>query len=438
MQEEINDNKIRVELITLNRLRDYSRGKTQEVLESFTLFFNEDNEIQEKNDFPDSQRPVSLDQKIKDFFSFFSSKKEKGEKEEKRKKGKEEVVIEEKEEPIIVREEYKPKPTTGPGNENSYEEKMLTPAKKSKNKIIILFISLLLLVGGIVFVVFSEDDLSNVKNLINKFGFLSSEKPDKPVVVEKEEEEEIDDQTGVKEVPVDYSVLSTQKLIDEEKIMEINLFSQDLAKEEEGLLEKAKGIFGFNQNIEEDALSREKILKYLEQNSNLLVKDQIYFLNVYRGDSLLNLNELINIFGLKIKPDLKEKITASKFLVYLETKDAKISSQIRTGLLLIFEEGTITLDDLKEWEPTMIGDLKNIYLDNNLSLVNETTAFSNSTISERRRYINFSSNQLLSFDYAVAQDGLVIASSKQFGTAILKLLLENSREGRDPTRSLEN
>jgi len=86
----------------------------------------------------------------------------------------------------------------------------------------------------------------------------------------------------------------------------------------------------------------------------------------------------------------------------------------------------------------MIGDLKNIYLDNNLSLVNETTAFSNSTISERRRYINFSSNQLLSFDYAVAQDGLVIASSKQFGTAILKLLLENSREGRDPTRSLEN
>jgi hypothetical protein len=438
MQEEINDNKIRVELITLNRLRDYSRGKTQEVLESFTLFFNEDNEIQEKNDFPDSQRPVSLDQKIKDFFSFFSSKKEKGEKEEKRKKGKEEVVIEEKEEPIIVREEYKPKPTTGPGNENSYEEKMLTPAKKSKNKIIILFISLLLLVGGIVFVVFSEDDLSNVKNLINKFGFLSSEKPDKPVVVEKEEEEEIDDQTGVKEVPVDYSVLSTQKLIDEEKIMEINLFSQDLAKEEKGLLEKAKGIFGFNQNIEEDALSREKILKYLEQNSNLLVKDQIYFLNVYRGDSLLNLNELINIFGLKIKPDLKEKITASKFLVYLETKDAKISSQIRTGLLLIFEEGTITLDDLKEWEPTMIGDLKNIYLDNNLSLVNETTAFSNSTISERRRYINFSSNQLLSFDYAVAQDGLVIASSKQFGTAILKLLLENSREGRDPTRSLEN
>ncbi len=164
---------------------------------------------------------------------------------------------------------------------------------------------------------------------------------------------------------------------------------------------------------------------------NLFSENEIYFLNIYEEDRLLTLDELITTFGFKLMPsrevELKEQLATHKLLIYFEPKDAKVDSQIRLGMLFISKEETnLSLEFFKSWEATMVNDLDSLYPENNQKFLKNDKLFSDSTISEQRRYINFTSDQLLSLDYAVAKDGVIIVTSKKFGTAVLELLLSNN------------
>jgi len=459
MQTKIDNNKIKIELVTFDNLKEHARGKTKNVLENFTLFVREENKIKQDGESEpiEFKKSVSLDQKIKDFFSYFIAKKT-----EETSDGK--LSLENKRDlksEIDIRADSPDKKKI----KSSKKETFSTP-RKSRKKIMPLIIVLLFLIAGIVLLSFSDNNLSNVNNFIsgtiekgkNVLGIgnnvsenenelyglpLEQEELNEPMETQEPQElnESIETQEPLIEeeqvveekASVDYSSLSTQQLLGSGQIMEINLFAKDLAGGGKNFFQKIwQRIFRVQDDKQNEVVvTGESIYSYLEQNLNLFSENEIYFLNIYEEDRLLTLDELITTFGFKLMPsrevELKEQLATHKLLIYFEPKDAKVDSQIRLGMLFISkEEANLSLEFFKSWEATMVNDLDSLYPENNQKFLKNDKLFSDSTISEQRRYINFTSDQLLSLDYAVAKDGVIIVTSKKFGTAVLELLLSNN------------
>ncbi|MEA3273032.1 MAG: hypothetical protein U9Q72_00315 [Patescibacteria group bacterium] len=479
MQTKTDDNKIKIELITFDKLKAFAKGKTKgktkDVLENFTLFVREENKIKQegKSEPVKFKKALSLDQKIKDFFSSFIAKKT--DEADNEPSPQNEKGIKSK---IDIRADSPIKK-----NFNSPQKKTASTPNKPKKNIIPLIIALLFLVAGIILLSFSDSNLSNVNNFIsgviekgkNVLGVGVSDEGDENELYELSDEsqkapesqelnepienqvpesqevqepiapkEEIPEET-TEETPVDYSSLNTQQLLGNSQIMEINLFAKDLTGKKKNFLKKIQQyIFGISEKeLDDGAITKESVYNYIEQNLNLFSENEVYFLNIYKEDSLLTLDELTNIFGLKLIPgkeaELKERLATYKLLIYFEPKDVKVNGQIRLGMLFISKTGSsLSLDFFKGWETTMANDLRSLYSASNQKFLKSDKLFSDSTVSEQRRYINFTSDQLLSLDYAVAKDGVIIVTSKKFGTAVLKLLLSKDEvDGSGDTSSLE-
>lgn len=201
--------------------------------------------------------------------------------------------------------------------------------------------------------------------------------------------------------PIDYSSINIQRLVANNVIAEKNIILEEQA-----------------------TYSAEGLYKEMSRATSSLENGKIYFVRIYEADEELAFEKAMSMLGIKMMPQwqqgLKEKLIDYRLLLYRESE-----AQPRLGLLCIFDkEETITTGFLGNWEATIADDLKGLYWPDHQGKVSMADkSFRSSSISERRRFVNFADDQSLSLDYAVAKDGLIVVTSKNFGTKLLEILL---------------
>jgi len=123
---------------------------------------------------------------------------------------------------------------------------------------------------------------------------------------------------------------------------------------------------------------------------------------------ILSLDELIQKLGIAIYPYVFSELTNNYTLIlYTQNKEKLI------GLVVETNNPANTKDQAKYWEPTMVEDLKNLFLFRKPGKPT-TSLFKNNTYKEVSiRYINFP-NPDLTIDYAILNNLFILSTSKEF------------------------
>lgn len=182
---------------------------------------------------------------------------------------------------------------------------------------------------------------------------------------------------------------------------------------------------GQESPVSED-LTRAQLLERIRKSSQAMLIGRVYFFKVYNKDQReVSFTELVKILGIRFGAGSERDVSLYRLMVYLEGKD-----RLRLGLMLVYNREKVpTMEQLARWENTITVDLKPMFYDGDHGKISMSgKSFKNSSVSDQRRYVNFSADQSLSLDYALAKDGIILVTSKGFGTAALDKILEHEGE----------
>lgn len=370
--------KIEIELITLKKLEDYIRGRTKNIVENFSINIGDKEEqvVVEESSPQEQKKHVSSAGVFSRLFF-----------------------------PVKIKEEQK-------APKVSIKKDKIS---KKNPKIIIGGIIFFIILGIGTYVYF---DFERLNGWVARF-------------LDKKIEEDVAVPLEIKE-PVQYSSLSLSKLLEspEVKVLDFN-------KPEEKKVSSNFFINIWDKAIKKDqvpetgkSLSKEEVYAFISKDSGNYEAGNIYLVNLYNQEGkIAPFSEFCSVMEFKIysekEIDLKKNLVDYRLIFYLEPENSVTENNIRMGIVLIYKEHTPDILILKNWEKTIIKDFSFLYTGDLKELVSVYKEFKDSAISSERRYVNFTSNQEVSLDYAIAEDGLIVATSRNFASAILNLLLEN-------------
>jgi len=426
------EEELEVELISFSKLKDYANGKTGKPLESFRITLVGENEVRvsEKKDFNDGEAAIALPPKENGsdhptspetnspaapsapgsfgmpkfhlpHFSFPHAKSGvTGKKTESPKKSSDqEAEVDLSAPPKVVHKDIHlitvKKEDESP---DSKKQKPIDSEKlSSRTKLIIgviVFVSILVAIAAFFFLKsfassFSHDD----KGILSYFAADPTPTP-APAPTETPI-------PSVRPAPIDYSTIDIQKMV-ADKLME------------EKTIELGR---------DKDFFTRSDLFEKINEVVPSLELNKIYLLRIFGHEEEMNLDKLMGVLGIKLMPiwekELKPSLTTYRIMLYRES-----DSEPRLGLLCIFnKDKVLTISMLRDWEGTIANDLRGLYWDDHQGKIDNGKVFTASSISERRRFLNFLEDQSLSLDYAVAKDGMLVVTSKNFGTKLLDILL---------------
>jgi hypothetical protein len=431
--------KMEIELISYNNLLAYSQGSTQSAVENFVVDLEGDNfEKIEKEE--GGSEAAGIKKGSSGMFSFL--------KKNKAKKG------------VNIGADSQPKPTPSPstGTDSAQASTTAPPKRKvafgsgpvtvDKNKAkeeggsginpgtILKLVLLVVLIGGLGGGYFFLPDITGKYNqtsweIIKGFFGAGADRISNTKEAIVGEKTEIIDPTQEVEVSPDEPQIDVEKANIEKSIEEaiskqlvgqINPKISEIGNgEEEGTFDKAVDAL----TGKEVELTKKGLYSYIKENSEIIKPQTIYFINIYDDEgNELALQTFLEIFELDLYPGWQNQVVDYEIMLYTEKSSVEAKSKIRLGMLLIFGQNQKPqFSSLIDWEKTIIQDLQSLYMEGNASLLTDKE-FQNSTISPTRRFINLTQDQSLSLDYALAEDGMIIVTSRNFGTSLLNILVE--------------
>jgi hypothetical protein len=239
----------------------------------------------------------------------------------------------------------------------------------------------------------------------------------------------------------DYSKLKIKHLLDGNQTVNIKAGQEE--KKENNLWNKFLEKTNLKEpEIVEKKITKEDIYAYILKSAKNVGLGKIYFLNIADSSGKkISLDQLAEIMGINLGPSWKESMAPSLLdygmAFYLEEDKTEPINGVRIGLLLLLKQDKAnTVDYFSKWEGSLVKDMTPLFLGNNQKLVSDNNNFNWSTISPERKYVNFDPKGLASLDYALVSDGAVIITSKNFGSAMIKLFKKNNEQN-EPTELKE-
>ena len=176
------------------------------------------------------------------------------------------------------------------------------------------------------------------------------------------------------------------------------------------------------------------VYDYIRNNATTLMPGEIYFLDIMNIEGeRVDFNELRTILDFKMMPgwssDFQASVKDYRLMVYKTADQGEAPQPISVGIVLIFDQSSAKMPqmaDLRAWEATMVKDLSPLYFDGNELLLGSENSFKDSQLAENRRFVNFTADTSVSLEYAIVANSLVFATNKDSATAIFNLLSESS------------
>lgn len=369
--------KIQVEIISLNNLRGFLKGKLKGVVENVEIPLIKEASTTTKGA---DTSGISL-KKIKDFFKLKKSL----------------------------------------GSNQSNGEQAIEKVGRRGYKLFI-FISVIILIIGGVFIVVKGLILPD-EPIINKNPFsIKDPSPD-----DQQSQAPPEDASLPESGEVSYSDLKIAPLLGKDQVSTIKM-EQEI-KEQENMLVKLLEKANLREpEMVDKKITKEDIYAHVLKNAEDLELDKVYFLNVTDNDGKkLPLTKLTDSMGINLGSEWDQKMSSSLLdygmAFYLEEDETEAINGVRMGFLLLLEQDKDdTAAYFLDWEDTFAQDMSPLFLGNNQKIISTNKNFSQSSISENRRYINFNQEGSVSLDYALVKDGVVIVTSKNFGSALVDLL----------------
>ena len=174
--------------------------------------------------------------------------------------------------------------------------------------------------------------------------------------------------------------------------------------------------------------------RFLDDYQYDFTKERIYVLNITNtSGEKIPFSEFVEGMDLKL-PQWRKDVSDYQLMVYVETLEEASDSnnQVRLGLNLFFDpKNKPNFAKIQEWEPDMAKNLSNLYMPENLKIVDPAKPFGSSSVSSTRRYVNYTEDQSMSMDYGVTQDGIFIITSNNFGQYLTSVFLENKSSNQE-------
>ncbi|MBD3238703.1 MAG: hypothetical protein GF332_03650 [Candidatus Moranbacteria bacterium] len=428
------NSKIEVELLSFANLLNYSKGSSQSAVENFMVDISADEVVKLGEDSPTKK----LKQKAKSLFSKEKQAQSQPSRKPKRKVEFGQVDIQEPPKPSPSgRAAPSPTPSGMPTRQPS-----LVRYTKNYAGWIFLILALIAIGAGYFFlpqitgspekssaeivIDFSQNVVEKVKNIKNIVI------PNEQIPVIPTTQPVATTSPQPQPTTIEIEKLNIQKSIDQAinlgQISVIQVKKQEIG---DGSPEKPVHKQVWNEITgKQTSFTKQGLYKYLEETAAIASDNVIYFVDIQdQQGNQIGLQELNQTLGIEL-PSWSKNIISYRLMFFLEPPSNSTQSRVRLGFIYMFPPGKKPpFMSLKTWESTAISELNPLYMPANQTQI-EKGKFEDSTITtkETRRFINFTKDQSLSLDYALAQDGLIVVTSRDFGTALLNILVQEQEE----------